>query len=51
VAPGLESVSISIGLAHARPGDSLETLVEAADREMYADKRQSRESTQELSVA
>jgi diguanylate cyclase (GGDEF)-like protein len=41
VAPGLASVSISIGLAHARPGDSLESLVEAADREMYADKRRS----------
>jgi diguanylate cyclase (GGDEF)-like protein len=41
VAPGLPSVSISIGLAHARPGDSLESLVEAADREMYADKRRS----------
>jgi diguanylate cyclase (GGDEF)-like protein len=42
VAPGLTNVSISIGLAHARPGDSLESLVEAADREMYADKRRTR---------
>jgi diguanylate cyclase (GGDEF)-like protein len=44
VAPGLTSVSISIGLAQARPTDSLESLVEAADREMYVDKRQSRDS-------
>jgi diguanylate cyclase (GGDEF)-like protein len=51
VAPGLPSVSISIGLAHARPGDSLESLVEAADREMYADKRQSRGSRREIGVA
>ena len=41
VAPGLPQVSISIGLAQARAGDSLESLVEAADREMYADKRRS----------
>ncbi|HTT13363.1 MAG TPA: tetratricopeptide repeat-containing diguanylate cyclase [Burkholderiaceae bacterium] len=47
IAPGLPSVSISIGLAHARPGDSLEALVEAADREMYADKRRSRGLLQE----
>lgn len=39
VAPGLPRVSISIGLAHARTGDSLESLIEAADREMYVDKR------------
>jgi diguanylate cyclase (GGDEF)-like protein len=51
VAPGLDSVSISIGLAHARPGDSLESLVEAADREMYADKRSSRGSARETSLA
>lgn len=47
VAPGLPAVSISIGLASAQPGDSLESLVEAADREMYADKRRSRVSPQE----
>jgi diguanylate cyclase (GGDEF)-like protein len=50
VAPGLSSVSISIGLAHARPGDTLESLVEAADREMYADKRQSRPAPGEMSI-
>jgi diguanylate cyclase (GGDEF)-like protein len=44
VAPGLADVSISIGLACAQPGDSIESLVEAADREMYADKRASPES-------
>jgi diguanylate cyclase (GGDEF)-like protein len=42
VAPGLADVSISIGIAHARHGDSLESLVEAADREMYEDKRRSK---------
>jgi len=50
VTPGLLGVSISVGLAHARPGDSLEALVEAADREMYADKRQSRESLEAIGV-
>ena len=50
VAAGLPSVSISIGLAQARPGDSLESLVEAADREMYLDKRQSRDSLQKVGV-
>jgi len=51
VAPGLSSVSISIGLAHARAGDSLESLVESADREMYADKRRAHETATEASVA
>jgi GGDEF domain-containing protein len=50
VTPGLLGVSISVGLAHARPGDSLEALVEAADREMYADKRQSRDSLEAIGV-
>ena len=50
VAPGLPAVSISIGLAHARPGDSLESLVETADREMYADKRRAHDSREAISV-
>ncbi len=42
VAPGLCDVSISVGLAHANAGQSLESIVDAADREMYADKRRAR---------
>jgi diguanylate cyclase (GGDEF)-like protein len=50
VAPGLPNVSISIGLAHARASDSLESLIEAADREMYADKRGERAPVRERAV-
>jgi diguanylate cyclase (GGDEF)-like protein len=50
VAPGLPNVSVSIGLAHARASDSLESLIEAADREMYADKRGERAPVRERAV-
>ena len=39
LAPGLSNVSVSIGIAQARCGDLPESLVEAADKEMYVDKR------------
>ena len=42
IAPGLK-VSISVGLEQARPGESMQTLLERSDSQMYADKRRSRD--------
>lgn len=38
IAPGL-AVSISVGLEQARAGESIQTLLQRSDRQMYADKR------------
>lgn len=41
IAPGLQ-VSISVGLEQARVGESMQTLLQRSDSQMYADKRRSR---------
>jgi len=53
VSPGL-SVGVSIGLSQAIAGDSLETLTDRSDKDMYARKRAARQATsgsRESSVA
>jgi PleD family two-component response regulator len=41
ISPGLES-SISVGVAVALPGDSVETLTHRSDQAMYAEKNKRR---------
>jgi diguanylate cyclase (GGDEF)-like protein len=42
LARGLK-VSISVGLEQARPGESMQALLQRSDGQMYADKRRSRD--------